>query len=255
MPVCFAAFLRRVPIILLEADSVPGLSNKILSRLARHICLAFPSSSSHLPHKKTHLTGLPLLSHLTKGSVTQARKITKFNPSKPVLLVLGGSQGAHFLNQQISELLPSLTKICSIIHLTGPGKPSPHPRSKSYYPLEYTDPQTLSHFYSLADLALTRAGANTLFELAANSIPALIIPLPSAASDHQTKNARYFSSHHTALLRTQSSLKSPTLLQDLRSLLTSPSRLKKMKKAYTSLPTHNSLQRITSLIDRTISNS
>ncbi|MCA9370376.1 MAG: UDP-N-acetylglucosamine--N-acetylmuramyl-(pentapeptide) pyrophosphoryl-undecaprenol N-acetylglucosamine transferase [Candidatus Peregrinibacteria bacterium] len=175
LPICFEAHRRKIPIILHESDAVSGYANTIVSRWATHVCTGFP-------------TGNPIRKEITEGSKKEARRITGFDGSKPVLLVMGGSQGATSINEAIIAQLDDLLLRCDIIHITGRNKGSYVPLARNYYATEFAN-EELKHFYALADIALSRAGAGSIAELVANDIPSILVPLRGVGHDHQYKNA------------------------------------------------------------------
>ncbi len=188
VPVCIVAWALRIPIVLHESDAVPGKGNKLIAKLARRICLGFPMSSENPATKKTVYTGNPVRADMALGLREEGLRIAGFSGEKPVLLVLGGSQGAQALNDAVIRHHEELLRMCDIIHITGAGKSVKLTRD-GYRQYEFVDAQ-LAHFYALCDLALTRAGAGTLSELALVSKPAITVPLEGVAHDHQVTNAR-----------------------------------------------------------------
>lgn len=230
LPVGLAAKKLQIPLVLNEADLYPGLSNKILAKYADKICIAFPDAKKNLPKEKTILTGLPLQKKTLSGKKSRLQKIIKFPKNKPVLVILGGSQGASFLNNLVSENLPEILKNFSVIHLTGRGKADEIKAKKNYLPLEYVDSQTMADIYATADIAIARAGSNTLFELSAWKIPSIIIPLPSAAADHQSKNAAYFKKECGFEVLAQKSASGKKLINLLKKYKTATARKSAQKK-------------------------
>ncbi|MFA6039686.1 MAG: UDP-N-acetylglucosamine--N-acetylmuramyl-(pentapeptide) pyrophosphoryl-undecaprenol N-acetylglucosamine transferase [Candidatus Peribacteraceae bacterium] len=186
VPVALAARRRKIPIVLHESDMVSGRANRMIMRWATTICTGFPHTQYAIRH--TQYAGNPIRPEVTRGNKEEGRKITGLSGNKPVLLVIGGSQGARALNDIVAAHLDELLVHCDVIHLTGPGKHGAAPRAGYWQaPFAHTE---LPHLYALAELALSRAGANVVTELAANSIPAILVPLRGVAQDHQEANAR-----------------------------------------------------------------
>jgi UDP-N-acetylglucosamine--N-acetylmuramyl-(pentapeptide) pyrophosphoryl-undecaprenol N-acetylglucosamine transferase len=196
---CLSAYIQGVPIILHESDAVLGRANWIISKIAKHICFGFPISYK-LPNyakatKGTQATscytGNPIRTEVTQGSREEGLRITGFTGSKPVLLVIGGSQGSVTLNETIWNKLEEILEIVNVVHITGIGKTHRSPltahRSKYWY-TEFAN-EELSHIYAIADIAISRAGASVIAELHANSIPTILVPLRGVGHDHQYKNA------------------------------------------------------------------
>lgn len=180
LPICYEANRRGIPIILHESDTVSGYANTIVSRWATKICTGFPSSHIY--------TGNPVRADITNGSKAAAQNMTGFNGEKPVLLIMGGSQGARDINEAVYAMLDDLLLRCDIIHITGRGKGRIE-STEHYYQTAFADDE-LRDFYALADIALSRAGAGSIAELAANSIPTVLVPLRGVGHDHQYKNAQ-----------------------------------------------------------------
>lgn len=176
VPVVWAAWLRRIPIVIHESDAAAGLATKLTAPLAQHIFLGYKEAAKSLKKHKSKLSvvGNPIRKDLNKGSKTRAQKLTKFKGRK-VLLVMGGSTGSGQLNQLVKDEKDSLTKHYDIIHITGEGKGRAR-REPHYYALPYAHDE-MKDFYALADLAISRAGAGSLAELEATGTPALLYPL------------------------------------------------------------------------------
>jgi len=193
VPVAVAARLLNIPVIIHESDITPGLANRLIMPFAKKICVSFPETLDQLPGNKGVLTGIPIRSSLWEGLAQEGLKICGFEhlPSKPIMIVIGGSLGAMAINRNILGVLPRLLKRFHIIHLCGKGniKESPRP---GYAPFEYIQ-EELPHLLAAADMAVSRAGATTIFELLALSKPNLLIPLSRAASrGDQILNAASF---------------------------------------------------------------
>ena len=185
VPVCLAAHKRKIPIILHESDAVSGRANRIVARWADKICIGFPMEDA--TDKYVH-TGNPTRKEVTQGKRKEGLRITGFSGDRPVLLVIGGSQGSQALNHVITHHIHKFLKICDVIHITGTGKRGSSAEDHRYFRREFVH-EELPHLYAIADLALSRAGANILSELAANGIPSIVVPLRKVGHDHQQKNA------------------------------------------------------------------
>lgn len=194
-PVVLAARLLGVPTAIHEQNSVPGITNRILGRLVDRIFISLPGSEAYFPAGKTILTGNPVRKELLAQAVNGRAVQDEENVT---LLVLGGSQGAHRVNTlvagAINTCLNSLPKKFTVIHQTGVqdeqfvrdvyAKLGISARVSAFF-------QDMEEIYKQADLVLSRAGATTLAEIAVLRKPAILIPYPYAADDHQEKNARY----------------------------------------------------------------
>lgn len=185
VPLCLAARKRGIPIVLHESDAVSGWANWLVGKWAKAVCLGFEGS---LTGKKTVFTGNPIRPMITAGSRQKGIAITGLSRMRPVLLVVGGSQGALALNRAIAAHLTELLEFCDIIHITGEGKSTVMNNPPGYWQCAFSE-EELPHLYASADLALSRAGAGAIAELAAVGLPAILVPLEGVAHDHQRRNA------------------------------------------------------------------
>lgn len=187
IPVALAAKKLGIPIVLHESDSVPGRANKLVAKVASHICCGLPNVKFK-GHAPVSVTGNPVRKELMEGVRDQGLEISGLSEHKPILLVIGGSQGALSINRIIAEELHCLLHHVHIIHLTGEGKETVAAAETGYYALPFAN-EELPHLYACADLALSRGGFNALCELAANRIPTIVCPLEGVGHNHQVHNA------------------------------------------------------------------
>lgn len=191
VPVVMAA-KKRCPVIVHESDYTPGLANRIATKYADTVCITFSDTDKHIKGDKAVLTGTPIREELFSGSKERAMKFTGLSGEKPVLLVMGGSQGAQAINELVRSALPMLLPRFDIIHLCGEGKVDTTIASEGYLQYAYIGEQ-LPDIFALADLVVSRAGSNSIFEFLALELPAILIPLPlSASRGDQILNANYF---------------------------------------------------------------
>jgi len=218
-PVVWAAWLRRIPVIIHESDISPGLANRLSAPFARTVCLTFPESRRYVPAGKQLLTGLPLRAALLKGDAQKGRQRWKLAPHKPVILVMGGSQGAHSINQAVREALPALLQHYQLIHLCGKGKTDPQLEgTPGYRQFEYLG-DTLPHAYALAEVVISRAGSTTINEIRHLGKLNLLIPLPKSASrGDQLLNAASFERQGISMVLPEEELNAHSLLRALQSL-------------------------------------
>lgn len=194
VPVVLAAKHRGVPAIIHESDITPGLANKIAIKGAKKVCCNFPETMKYLPSDKAVLTGSPIRRELFSGDPEKASALCKFSDkSKPVLLIIGGSLGSVKVNEAVRAVLPELLNQFNIIHLCGNGNlDSSLTDKKGYAQFEYAN-EELTDMFALADMAISRAGANSICELLALHKPNILIPLSAAASrGDQVLNANSF---------------------------------------------------------------
>lgn len=231
LPVVLGA--GKIPVVAHESDRTLGLANRLCQHKCKVICTSF-----EIKGNKTVQTGCPLRRELYSGNP----KAYTFDNCKPTLLVLGGSQGALALNNVVSECFDYLTDKFNVIHITGKGKSTIGKRD-SYIPIEFTD--NIADCYACSDLALTRGGANVLFELCALKIPALIVPLEKASRGDQIENAEYFAEQGFACVLRESELCQNTLAPALESVKDG-----KIKAALLRSPTVDGCEKICSVLNR-----
>lgn len=222
-PVVIAAWLRDIPILEHETDYVPGLANRKLARKATLIATSFPVLAAELPYNKTVLTGQPIRPETLQGSTDRAREMFKLpKDDRLVLAIFGGSQGAQAVNEVIGQLLPELLPHYQIIHQVGPkneefGKELEQKYGQRGYRARGFLTDELADVYALADVVVSRASGQ-IHELAALGKPAVLVPLPGSASDHQAKNAEAFAKQHAAIVLEPANLTPQLLMQELLKL-------------------------------------
>lgn len=194
VPVVIGAYLNKIPVICHESDITPGLANKIAIPFAKAVCATFPEAVDNIGKDKAVLTGTPIRSILYKGKKEKGLALcTNFSDEKPVLLVMGGSQGSVKVNDSIRELLPKLLQDFNIIHLCGKGKLDEGLKdTKGYQQFEYISAE-MPDILAAGDIVVSRAGSNAICELLALNKPMLLIPLSLRASrGDQILNAKSF---------------------------------------------------------------
>ena len=204
VPVCLASWIRRIPVVLHESDITPGLANRISFPAAKAICYTFPETLEHVKAKKAIFTGTPIRQELFEGDPQKGRELCGFKGDRPVLLVMGGSQGAVAINNAIREILDKLLEKYDIIHIAGKNHIDKSLKNKAgYAQFEYVK-EELPHLFAASDLVISRAGANSIFELVALVKPSLLIPLPlSASRGDQIKNAASFEKQNYCIVLPQ----------------------------------------------------
>ena len=213
VPVVLAAKSLKIPVVLHESDITPGLANKICKSAASRICCNFPETISYLPEGKAVLTGSPIRKELLTGSADAARRFCGFTDDKPVILVIGGSTGALAVNQAVRKILPQLLKRFQVIHLCGKGKLDPdYNNLAGYRQYEYIKAE-LADMFALADVVVSRAGANAICEILALNKPNILIPLSAQASrGDQILNAASFEKQGFSTVIQEEQLTDETLL-------------------------------------------
>lgn len=220
VPVVLAAKRLHIPVIIHESDLTPGLANKICIPSAAKVCCNFPETLSHLPAGKAVLTGSPIRQELLRGNAIAALEFCHFTANKPVILVMGGSLGSAAINDTIRGVLPELLKNFQVIHLCGKGKLDPHLTDvQGYVQFEYIKDE-LRDLFALADIVISRAGANAICELLALHKPNILIPLSAKASrGDQILNARSFEAQGFSIVLEEEAVTNLTLLNAIQTLM------------------------------------
>ena len=219
VPVVVAGGARKIPVIIHESDMTPGLANKLAFPSARKICCNFPETLTLLPKNKGILTGSPVREELFKGDKKIALQMCNFVDDKPVLLILGGSLGSVAINRNLRKLLPELLEKHQIIHLCGKNKIDPSLTGlQGYAQFEYLQ-EEYKDVIALADLVISRAGANAICELLALHKPNLLIPLSLKASrGDQILNAKSFEKQGFSMVLEEENLTKESLLESIEAL-------------------------------------
>jgi len=193
VPVVRAAASLHIPCVIHESDMTPGLANKLCFGSAKKICCNFPETLGTLPANKAVLTGTPIRGELFTGDREKGLEICGFSAERPVLMIMGGSQGSVSVNNAVRSNLPELLKTFQIVHLCGKGNYDASLENvEDYRQFEYVK-EDLKHIFAAADLLVSRAGANAICEILALGKPSLLIPLPTKGSrGDQILNANSF---------------------------------------------------------------
>jgi UDP-N-acetylglucosamine--N-acetylmuramyl-(pentapeptide) pyrophosphoryl-undecaprenol N-acetylglucosamine transferase len=216
-PVIVAGFLLKIPSILHEQTVAVGLANKLSSYFVKKIAIAWPESSQFFPREKIVLTGNPVMKSLV--SFPKKNKIGV----PPTLLIIGGSRGSQTINRAIDEKLEDFLINFNVIHQTGDLDFDHFTKRKDqlksylkekYFVTSFIDPLKINEFYSKSDIIISRSGANTISELLIIQRPAIVIPIPWARYDEQTKNAKLLEKAGIAKIIEQSALTGDSLLKE-----------------------------------------
>lgn len=218
VPVVLAAKHCHIPAIIHESDITPGLANRIAIKGAKKVCCNFPETMKYLPSDKAVLTGSPIRRELFSGNADNALKLCKFpDHNKPVLLIIGGSLGSKIVNEAVRKVLPELLEKFYIIHLCGKGNlDNSLTGTIGYAQFEYVSSE-LTDMFALADMAISRAGANSICELLALHKPNILIPLSAAASrGDQVLNAKSFKKQGFSFVLEEEELTADSLLNAVK---------------------------------------
>ncbi len=219
VPVVRAAKSLNIPVITHESDMTPGLANRLCLPAATVICCNFPETMKTLPAEKAVLTGTPIREELKSGSREAGLAFTGFSGEKPIIMVTGGSLGAVAVNNAVRDALPELLTRYDIVHLCGRGKLDERlVGTDGYIQYEYIK-EELPDLFAMADLIISRAGANAICEIATLNKPNLLIPLPSKASrGDQILNAHSFESQGFSMVIDEENLTTKTLIDGVDEL-------------------------------------
>ncbi len=246
---CLAARLRGIPVILHEANAVPGRAVRLLSRTAKCIAICFEETRYHLKGLNLVSTGMPLRPELKRSQAWSRGPEIR-------LLVMGGSGGAHAINEMVSQAVCSLSTLpLRVTHLTGPA-------DEAEIRQRYADAgvkaevhayvQAMAPIYESTDFAICRAGASSCAELGVFGIPALLIPYPHAASDHQTANAHSLEKIGAADVVQQSDMTVEWLAGYIRAQVEDPLRLEKMRERALREEALNSASKLAETIEQCV---
>ncbi len=247
VPVVRAAASLKIPVIIHESDLTPGLANKLCIPVATKICCNFPETLKYLPEKKSVLTGSPIREELTKGNKDVAYKLCGFDKNRPVIMVMGGSQGASAINKVVRDALPRLLEKFNVIHICGQEKmDNMLLTTPGYKQFDYVKSE-LKDLFAITDLVVSRAGANAICELLALRIPNVLIPLPLAASrGDQLLNAASFESQGYSIVLQEENLDEDSLMNALHELYENKDTyIKKMEES----SQYNAINSIIKLIE------
>ncbi len=253
VPVVWAAWFLKIPVVLHQQDIVPSLANRLCQCIAKKITVTFEKSLtdfqnnlglfySREPTEKNILTGNPSRYILKQLDREKALKFFALKNNLPALLVLGGGTGAEFLNTLVIKALPNLFKTIQIIHCAGLGKQT-SPRSENYFPHEFITRMDLA--YAAADFVLCRAGLSTITELSSLQKISIMVPLPKT---HQEYNAALMAEFRAAIVVEQKKMSPQMLIQIIRKLLFDIESQNSIKRNLSKLMPKNSAEKISEII-------
>ena len=247
VPVVVAAKSYKIPAIIHESDMTPGLANKLAIPSATKVCCNFPETLKHLPEEKAVLTGTPIRQELLSGDKLEALKFCGFTANKPVIMIIGGSLGAAAVNDSMRKILPELLKDFQVVHLCGKGKLDESlQNTEGYIQFEYIKKE-LADLFALADIVVSRAGANAICELLALQKPNLLIPLSAKASrGDQILNARSFEKQGYSMVLEEEEITNEKLLETIHTLYEKRDDFTNTMKQSNSI---DSITKITTLLE------
>jgi len=258
-PIGWVAAKKGIPIVIQEQNSYPGVTNKLLAKHASLIFTAFEDAADYLPKEKISLTGNPVRKQLTKSDRAISLEQFGFKKKRPVLLVLGGSGGALALNNAIKEHIEELHDSLGIQIIWQCGKKYYDGLKQTVDVEEFSGLRLVPYIenmpaaYSAADLVLTRAGASTCSELMLLGQPAILVPSPNVAGDHQSKNAQSMVDAGAAVRLNEKKLVGK-LPDTVKQIIFDHEKLNKMSKAMSGLAKPNAASTIAKEIFTLVTN-
>jgi UDP-N-acetylglucosamine--N-acetylmuramyl-(pentapeptide) pyrophosphoryl-undecaprenol N-acetylglucosamine transferase len=249
-PVLAAAQRAGVPTLIQEQNSHAGATNRMLAKRAASICVAYPAMDRYFPKEKIHLTGNPVRQDMVRLAGKRPRGVEEFGlrDGAPVVFVTGGSLGARGINLGIEAALPAL-RDAGIQLIWQTGKPFEERARKAVQDAGYPDAHVHAFItrmdlaYAVADLVVARAGAISVSELCINGIPSILVPLPTAAEDHQTSNAKALADRGAAVLVRDAETTTALGPEVLRLVQDEPGR-ERLRAAMLGLGTRNAAEAI-----------
>jgi UDP-N-acetylglucosamine--N-acetylmuramyl-(pentapeptide) pyrophosphoryl-undecaprenol N-acetylglucosamine transferase len=225
VPVVIAAIFFRIPVILHDSDSRVGTANKLVLRFAKHVVVSYDEAYAEVIAKNSsvHNLGIPVRSTLLQPPTGDAIESLGIDPNRPLILVLGGSQGAERINQLIFDSLDNLLPQYTIMHQTGKANYNqaviasetlvPDPELRKYYiPVAFLDAVQMNNAYHLSQIVISRAGSTSIYEIAIHGKPSIIIPIPESISHDQRTNAYAYARAGAAVVIEEENM-SDSLLQ------------------------------------------
>lgn len=228
LPTTYCARILKIPVFIHESDSVPGTSNKITSAWAKKIFTSF-ENTEYFNKDKVIVSGNPIRKDLLLGNKEEAKKELNLASEKPVILISGGSLGSQAINDFILLVLNNFVNNYEIIHIAGTNNYKrmvieskaflPDELEKHYHLYEFLNEVQLKNSYAAADIVISRAGASSIFEIAATGKPSILIPLPSSANNHQSKNAYQYVKSGACVVMEQENLSPNFFLGEIDNML------------------------------------
>lgn len=251
VPPCMAAAILGIPFMTHESDLTPGLATRINARRAERILVSWQRTIEHLSlgqQQKAIVVGNPVRALITQGTPAAGRAWLGFYSDLPIILALGGSQGASQINDLVQAVLPALSGKALVAHQTGAGHKPCRPMDDSYHGFEFVHDE-LPDVLAAADIIIGRAGAGTLWEGAASGTPMIFIPLAGNASrGDQVDNAMMMAQAQAAICLTGEDANAEALTVAILDLIASPQKRQKMAMAAKMLARPDAANHIASLL-------
>jgi UDP-N-acetylglucosamine--N-acetylmuramyl-(pentapeptide) pyrophosphoryl-undecaprenol N-acetylglucosamine transferase len=228
VPVVIAAWMYRIPVLTHDSDAVPGWANRVCGKFSQYVAVSYKASKKYFIADKTVVTGNPIRTEMTTGNRARGYERWGFTESKPTILVMGGSQGAKAINDVLTAILPQLSKIAQVLHITGKEhydraiKLAAKSGFKSgrhlYVAAPFLNRTEMADAYTVADIIVSRSGANSVTEIAANKKVAIFVPIAQGVSE-QYMNAYEIAKIGGALVLEEQNLGRRLLMEKIEELL------------------------------------
>lgn len=247
-PVCFAAWIMGIPVVIHEQTIAIGLANRISSVFAEKIALARLESKKYFKGNNTIHVGNPINKSLR--NINRDKVLSK----KPTIYITGGSRGSQRINKVIFDSLSELEKSFKIIHQTGEldYKKAKKHKSSYYEPVEFVHPKKLKKILQDVDIVISRSGANTVAELIAFEIPSILIPIPWTRYDEQTKNAKLAVQAGIAILMTEDQMSTKVLLKNINKIVKNYKKFSESKRLKTTEKDIYAHENLTDLVENVL---
>jgi len=258
VPVLLAARFLRIPVVIHESDSVPGRANLLAKNFARYIAIAYPEAAKYFDAKKTALVGIPFRQALKKP-IPDPFAVLGIPNDAPLIYVTGGSLGAEKVNNIILRCLDELLPKYRIFHQVGQGRKEkiiqtaqsliskPELQSR-YYVAETVSSDIVNALLKAASVVVTRAGSTTLFEVAVNGKPSIVIPIPEDVSRDQTSNAYAYADSGAATVLEEQNLTESLLTSEINSIISDPARYQRMSQAALAITATDAAEKIAQIL-------
>lgn len=238
----FISWLFRIPIIIHESDSVPGLVNQLFSKISKKNFVSFEQSAAFFPAEKTSVVGNPIRLELFNQNSKNIPETLGIRTKKPVIFFMGGSQGAEQINTLLLVALADFIKKYEVLHQCGTKhfkkikkftdiKLKSNTDKKSYHPYSVLGENELACAYTASSIIVSRAGSGSIFEIAASGKPSILIPYNFSAGNHQEKNAHEYAKTGASIVLEGTNLTPHMLIGEIERILNNPERNKSMSRA------------------------
>lgn len=258
VPVLLAAKLLRIPVVIHESDSVPGRANLLAKNFARYIAISYPETAKYFDATKTALTGIPFRQALKKD-LSDPYGVIGVPNDMPLIYVTGGSLGAERINNLVLRCLDELLPYYRIFHQVGAGRKEkvvqtaqsliskPELQSR-YYVVESVSSEIVNALLKAASIVITRAGSTTLFEIAINGKPSIVIPIPEDVSRDQTSNAYAYANSGAATILKEQNLTESLLTNEINSIMGNQARYEEMSRAAKGITESDAAEKIAQIL-------